>query len=106
MLRRPATPNSNQVRDRTTHLAHYRLITMGSFHERLIRRCEPATLSQGQLGEALAASHISSNRACRSCGRRAQLILPKACILHSWQRPRELGDFSPSYLHMKASVRS
>jgi CRP-like cAMP-binding protein len=63
-------------------------------------------LTQTQIGEALGASLPSISRALQTVRRTRSMDLRGGTLyIHNWTRMVELGDFNPSYLHLRKPSR-
>ena len=66
----------------------------------------PLPLTQTQIGEALGLSLISVNRALQRLRRTGAMDLKDGTLhVRDWRRTSELGQFNPSYLHLKKPSR-
>lgn len=63
-------------------------------------------INQGQIGEALGMSIVSVNRTIQALRRTGTMEFRNGELtVHDWKALVELGDFDPSYLHLKRPSR-
>jgi hypothetical protein len=63
-------------------------------------------LHQGQLGDALGMSLVTVNRTLQALRRTGAMEFRNGELLvRDWKRLAELGEFDPSYLHLRGPVR-
>lgn len=100
---------NNSARSVDTRLAH--LFCEQYFRARLAGCAKPGSarlpLTQTQLGELLGASLPSINRALRNLRKSGSVDFRAGQIeIRNWRRLVKLGDFDPTYLHIRKFPRS